>query len=143
MSTITSANSVLAIAVAGLYNSPQLIQGYAADDAFTADAVDQAEIVMGVDGHMSAGFIFNPTKFTISIMPDSPSLIFFDTWYNAQRTIRDVLSALATVSLPAIGMNYTLNNGVLTSGKPLPDVKKVLQAVPYVITFESCVGSQM
>ncbi|WP_321899871.1 phage tail fiber protein [Paraburkholderia heleia] len=55
MATITSANSAFSISVTDLYPVPQAIHGYAADDAFTAEAVEMAEIVMGVDGHMSGG----------------------------------------------------------------------------------------
>lgn len=136
MATITSANSTLAISVTNLYPVPQIIQGFAADDAFMQDAVDQAEIVMGIDGKMSAGFIFNPVKMTITVMPNSPSYQIFADWMLAQRTAREVYTANASIYLPAISRKFTLFNGVLTSGKQLPDVKKVLQAVPFVITFE-------
>ena len=74
MPTITSANSAFSLAVTDLYPAPQAIQGYAADDAFSAEAIELAEIVMGVDGHMSGGFIFNPSLLKVAIMPDSPSL---------------------------------------------------------------------
>ncbi|SDK40577.1 hypothetical protein SAMN05216189_103732 [Pseudomonas delhiensis] len=140
MATITSANSSLAIAVTDLYPSPQSIQGYAADDAFTADAVEQAEIVMGVDGHMSAGFIFNPTRMTITIMPDSPSLIIFENWQLAQRTAREVYRCNGTVILPAIGRKYSLQNGVLTSGNPFPGNRRTLQPVPFIITWERVIA---
>jgi hypothetical protein len=141
VSTITSANSAFAIVILGLYNAPQLLQGYAADDMFTADALDSAEIVMGADGIMSAGYVFNPVKQTITIMPDSPSLDVFDNWRTAEQTLRDKLFANATIRLPSIGKVYTLTKGVLTSSKPLPDAKKTLQALPYVVTWQSVVGS--
>jgi hypothetical protein len=141
VSTITSANSAFALVVQGLYNAPQLLQGYAADDAFAADAVDSAEIVMGVDGIMSAGFVFNPVKQTIMIMPDSPSMDIFDNWRTAELTLRDKLFANANIRLPSIGKVFTLTKGALTSSKPLPDSKKTLQPMPYVITWQSVVGS--
>lgn len=140
MATITAANSVLTLAVANLYPVAQNIQGYAADDAFTADAVDQAEVVMGVDGHMSSGFVFNPTRFTINIMPDSPSLSIFENWANAQKAAREVFTCAGQVQLPAIGRKYTLVNGVLTTVAPISSVRRVLQAVQYVITFEAVIG---
>ena len=143
MATLTAANSVFTISVANLFNTPVTLQGYAADDAFTADAVDQAEIVMGVDGTMSAGFIFNATKMTVTIMPTSPSLAVLNTWRLTQLSSREVYSASATIILPSIGYVYTCNNGILTSGKPFPDVKKVLQSTPYVITWESIIGAPL
>jgi hypothetical protein len=141
MATITAANSSFSLTVANLYPTAQSIQGYAADDAFTADAVDQAELVMGVDGQLSAGFIFTPTKMTVMIMPTSPSYSIFDTWRITQIANQEVFAGSGTIILPGIGMRYTLNNGYLTSGKPFPDVKKVLQAVPYIITWQSIISS--
>lgn len=138
--TITAANSSFAISIPNLYPAPQNIQGYAADDAFSEDALDQAEIVMGVDGHMSAGFVFNPVKQTVSIMPDSPSMAIFENWQAAQRTAREVFPCNATITLPAIRRKYTLQNGVMTTGKPIPDVKKTLQPTQFSITWERVIG---
>lgn len=140
MATITSANSVLAIAVANLYPTPQNIQGYAADDAFTNEAIEQAEIVMGVDGHLSAGFVFTAVPMTINIMPTSPSLEIFENWATAQATAREVYSGSGSVQLPAIGRKYTLQNGYLTRVKASPDVRKTLQPVQFVITWERIIG---
>ena len=41
--TLTSANSVLIIGVAGLFNAPQQIQGFATDDIFSIEDVDTVE----------------------------------------------------------------------------------------------------
>lgn len=143
MKTITAANSVFALAITGLYASPQVLQGYAADDGFTTEAVENAEVVMGLDGHMSAGFIFNPVKQTIMLMPDSPSLDIFNNWALAQLASREVLVANASISLPAIGKKYVLTRGFLTSTTPVPDVKKVLAAVKYMITWNTVVGASI
>jgi hypothetical protein len=74
MSTITSANSSFAITVPGVYSAPQSVQGYATDDAFAAEAVEKVETLMGIDGKLSAGYIFNPYKMTITLQADSGSL---------------------------------------------------------------------
>lgn len=137
MATITAANSVFLLAVGGIFPVPQALQGYAADSAFMFDSVDPAETVMGVDGKLSAGYTPYPTVQTISIMPDSPSLAIFETWLAANNTAREVFFANATIILPAIGRKYALTRGVLTSAKAAPDVKKVLQAIEYKLTWES------
>ncbi len=142
MATITSANSVLSLAVTDLYPAPQQIQGYAADDAFTSEAQEQAEIVMGVDGNMSAGFIFNPVRMTITIMPDSPSLEIFENWRLAQQSAREVYRCNGTVILPAIGRKYSLQNGVLLSGSPHPGVRRTMQAVPFIIAWNRVIGER-
>lgn len=143
MGSITSANSTYSLVINSVYPSAQIMQGYAADDAFSADAVDKAQVVMGVDGRQSAGYIFNPVVQTITIMPDSPSLEVFSNWINAMDAIREILKCSANISLPAIGKKYTLSNGVLVNYKPIPDVKKVMQAVPFKISWERVVGENI
>lgn len=141
--TITSANAQFALAIAGLYPAPQILQGYAAEDAFSTGDISNAQTVRGVDGKMSAGFVFADLSQTITVMPDSPSLLVFNNWTVAQLAAREVLIASATIILPSISMKYVLTKGVLTMGKPIPDVKRVLQAVGYQITWESIVGAQI
>ena len=55
--TITSADCTFLITIAGLFTSPVQLQGFAADRAFETAAVDVAELVMGVDGNLSAGWV--------------------------------------------------------------------------------------
>lgn len=141
MATITSANSVLTLAITNLYASPQTIQGWSADDAFASDAVEMAETVFGIDGQLSGGFVFNPVNMTITIMPNSPSQTIFETWVSATKIAREVYTANATITLPAINRKYTLTKGYLVSAKPFPDVKKTLQPTPFIIRWESVVGA--
>lgn len=141
MSTITAANSVFALTITGLYASPQILQGYASDDGFSTEAIEVAETVMGLDGHLSGGYVFNPYKQGITLMPDSPAIEIFNNWALAQQAVREVLIANASITLPATGKKYVLTRGFLTSFKPIPDVKKVLQSQQYQITWGSIVGS--
>ncbi len=141
MATITSANSSFALSITGLFTVPQFLQGYAADDAFTADSVDMAEVVMGVDGKLSAGYVFNPTSMTITLMPTSPSLQMFEAWVAAQKGNREVYRGDAIIRMPSIGRSYMLKNGYLKSAKAFPDNKKVLQAMPFHIVWETVIGA--
>jgi hypothetical protein len=143
MATITSANSVLTLVIPKLFPVPQTIQGFAADDAFMADAVDMAEVVMGVDGKLSAGFVFNPVKMTITIMPTSPSMAFFETWINTQKAQREVYPADGVIMMRSIGRTYALKNGYLTSAKQMPDNKKLLSPMPFSITWELVTGAAL
>jgi len=137
MATITSANSEFHLQVPGLYPVPQLIQGYMADAMFTSDSIDWAEIVMGADGRMSAGRIFNPTPQTISIMPDSPSQSIFENIIMQMIATREILFMDATILIPSIGKLYTLTRGVMGNGKIIPDANRVLSGTPFQITWES------
>ena len=136
-STITSANSVFTIVIAGLFPAPVQLQGYASDKAFTTEAVDLAEVQMGVDGRMTAGFVPNPVKQTITLQADSPSKDIFTAVIQAMKTAREVFYISGSISLPSTGESFTLTRGILTNAKQIPDAQKVLQPVDYVITWES------
>ena len=140
MATITSANSTFALAVTGIFPAPQFLQGYAADDAFTADAIDMAETVIGVDGQMSAGFVFNVTPMTITLMPTSPSLILFEAWTNTQKAQQEVYRCDGVIRLPSIGRSYILKNGVLKQASQFPAVKKTLQPMTFQIVWQSIIS---
>jgi hypothetical protein len=137
MATITSANSVFTLWVPELYPIPQALQQFATDDAWTIDAVDTAEVMMGVDGHMSAGFTPFITRTTIALQADSTSIALFDYWLSQMEVMKEVLMAQGTLLLPGTGLSYVMTNGVLTSSKKFADGKKVLQPVQHTISWES------
>ena len=135
--TITSANSVFTIVVPGLFPAPVQLRGYATDRAFATEAVDLAEVQMGVDGRMTAGFVPNPVKQTITLQADSPSKDIFTALIQAMKTAREVYFVSGSIALPSTGEAFTLTRGILTNAKQIPDAQKVLQPVDYVITWES------
>lgn len=139
--TITSANAVYMLAVTGLFPVPQQLQGFAADDIFDTEAITPAEILMGVDGKLSAGYTPVPTKQNISLQADSDSNLIFEIWHTAQQAAKEVYSASAIVRLPSIKRSYVLTKGILTSYTPIPDAKKTLQPRKFAITWESVVGA--
>ncbi len=135
--TITSANSVFTIVVPGLFPAPVQLRGYATDRAFTTEAVDLAEVQMGVDGRMTAGFVPNPVKQTITLQADSPSKDIFTALIQAMKTAREVYFVSGSIALPSTGEAFTLTRGILTNAKQIPDAQKVLQPTDFVITWES------
>ena len=135
--TITSANSVFTIVIPGLFPAPVQLQGYASDKAFTTEAIDLAEVQMGVDGRMTAGFIPNPTKQTVTLQADSPSKDIFTALIQAMKTAREVFYISGSIALPSTGESFTLTRGILTNTKQIPDAQKVLQPMDFVITWES------
>ncbi|OZI59945.1 phage tail fiber protein [Bordetella genomosp. 11] len=141
MSTLTSANSVLMLAVGGVFPVAQQIQGFATDDAFTADAVTPVETRMGVDGKLSGGYTPYPTVLQITLQADSPSIAIFEAWGAAQNVAREVFTSDATVSIPSVGSKYALTKGFLTNFTPMPPNRKILEPQTYTITFESCTPS--
>ena len=132
--TLTSANSVYALTAEGVF-SAQKLEGYSADDGFSSEAIDLAEVVMGIDGFMSAGYTPNPIKQSITLMAASPSIDLFDQIIQTLQKKREILWLSAVITLPATGKVYNLSKGILNKGQIMPEAKKTLQPQKYEITW--------
>jgi len=141
MASITAANTIIMLGVTSLYNVPQQLQGYAADDVFDSDAISPAEIMMGVDGVLSAGMVHVPIPQNFTLQADSASNTLFEAWYASQQAAQDIYFAFGVVQFPGLNKAYQMSNGVLTSYHPAPDAKKVLQPRKYQITWESIIAA--
>ena len=139
MSTITSANAIYTLSIAGLFPSPLQLQRFSADNVFSTQPLASSEVMMGVDGFLSGGFVFNPVVQTISLQADSASNNVFDQWHQAQQAAREVYIAQGIIILTAIGKKWTLDRGFLTSYPPIADAAKVLQPRRFGITWNSIV----
>ena len=137
MATISSTNAVFTLSISSLFTTPQQLQGFSADDIFDIDALESAEVVMGVDGILSGGFRYFEVKQSIYLQADSASNLIIDQWYAAQQKVADVYTATGNVTLISTGTKYNLIKGFLTSYKPIPDVKKKLEPRKYMITWNT------
>jgi hypothetical protein len=137
MATITSANAVYMLSIGTLFPIPVQLQGFAADDIFNTEALDNAEIKMGVDGVMSFGFKFVEVKQKIILQADSASNAIFDLLYATEQTLKEKLVLTGVVMLPSIGTSWNLIRGVLSSYQPIPNAKTTLQPREYGITWNS------
>lgn len=135
--TLTAANSILMLSITGLFPVPQRIQGYATDDAFATEGVTPAEVMKGVDGKMSYGYVPYMTPMTINLQADSLSNDIFDAWLAAQKAAGEVFPANGLITLPGLQRSYTLTNGVLTQIQTFASVRKTLQMRPFTITWDS------
>lgn len=124
--TLTVANSVITMTVEGLFPSGVRLQGYAADNVFEFGAVENGETAMGIDGKLSAGYVFNEIPFTITLQADSESLDVFEQIWTREATQRNKLEIGLTVALPAVGKRYGLRNGFLRSYQA-PNGQRILQ----------------
>lgn len=134
--TITSANAELVFVIPGLFDSPSAIKGFAADSAWANDALVVAETTMGVDGHMSAGFVFNELVLKVTLQADSDSRSFFESWFETMQGYRDILYANATLFIPSTNEQFVFSKGALTSYAGTPPGKKKLDPTEYEIKFE-------
>lgn len=135
--TLTTANSALTLLVRGLFPNPQVIQGYATDDSFAVDDVEPVDVMMGVDGLLSAGFVPYATKLNITLQADSNSTGMFDTVIAQQNANKEAFIFDGTLIIQGTGEKYAFTKGYLTSLTPMSTAKKVLQPRKFVITFES------
>lgn len=139
--SITSANGILAIGVKGLFNTPQQIQGFSAEDIFDSEAVQNAEIVMGMDGQLSAGWVPAPIKQKITLMANSISNTVFETLYAAEQAAKEKYWLFGTWKPGSLGVIYTLQNGVVSSFTPMSSAKKTMQPRAFEITWEAVISS--
>jgi hypothetical protein len=137
MSSLTSVNAAMALAIPLVFPVPQNISGWSADDAFTTDVLELAETVMGIDGQFHAGYVINPYKMNLTIMPDVDTANFFAVWQQYMQTTKEVAQANGSIILKAVNGKYVLSQGYLTSASPIPDVKKILQPLKFQITWGS------
>lgn len=135
MASITSANAILTLAIPPLFPTPQQLQQFAADDVYGVDQIKSVETMMGVDGVMTAGFVFVEVKQTIHLMADSPSCFVFDTWWSQMQAAEDVFYAFGLIVLPAVLTKFVQTRGALTGYSPVPAAKKVLQPRAFEITW--------
>lgn len=135
--TITSANSVFTLSapVAGIVGAT--LEGYSTDRAFFTDARQIAEVQMGVDGRMTAGYTPMPQTMSVTLQADSPSRRIFKAIEQTMKSTREIVWLTAEIALPGPGEKYALVRGVLNNTKTAPDAAKVLQPVEYQITWQS------
>lgn len=133
--SLTGANTVYMLGVQGLFSTPQRLKGFAANDIFDVPTIKLNEVLMGVDGILSGGMVFNPTEQSIMLQSDSPSIAIFDQWVQAQLAA-DTLKANAQVTLTGLGVKFTMPKGFLTEYPPMPSVKNLVEPRKYVVMWE-------
>ena len=134
--SITAANVVFTLSVATLYTTPQSIQQFDVDDAVDSETVENAEVIKGVDGFMSAGWKPTLPKLNVTLMANSPSNAIFDNWFQQEQTNRTKYLAQGVISLPGIGTQFTLLNAYLMTYMHMPPVKGTLKARKHVLILD-------
>lgn len=137
MATLTAANAVITLTIPGLFSTPQQLQGFGVDDVADVEQLTIAEVLMGVDGKQSGGFVNNPVKYTYTLQADSASVFVFDQWRLAQKAQQDTFPANGLLILKSLGTKWNWTRGFMTDMSPAPNVKKILQARKFSISWES------
>lgn len=137
MGTITSADAVITIVVPGVFPDPVQLQGFSADDIYDIDEIRSVETVMGIDGILSGGFVFQAIAQRITLQADSNSNAFFDAWWGAMKKNKATYPCNGQVRLPAVGTKFIQTQGFLTGYKASPPARRVLQPRQFTITWQS------
>lgn len=135
--TLTGANAVISLSAPDVFGAPVQLQGFAADDVFSSEALQSAETLMGVDGVLSAGFVYVPAPQNYMLQGDSLSVDFFETLWAQQQQNATVYRLSGLTTLLPVQKKYTMTNGVLTNYTPISDVKKLIQPRRFTVTWES------
>ena len=135
--SITAANSIVTFTVPGLFPVPQQLSGYSTERAWETANLEMSESQIGVDGRKTAGYVFHVVETTWYLQADSPSKQIFTAIINATIAARETFQISGTIDLPATGESFICTNGTLKNAKMLPSAGKVLEAVTYVIEWQS------
>lgn len=140
MGTLTSANSVLALGAVGVFDSPQVVEGFEVDDGVLSQEVSRVEVRQGLDGRLVAGKVFQPYEVFVHLMPGASdqTLQFFETVISAQEANREVVEMFGNLTLSGVNRSYEFIRGFITSETPFASVRKTLQPIVFKITFEQC-----
>lgn len=133
---ITASNAVIMLGVAGLFDIPQQLQQFSADNVYGTDPLEVAETAQGVDGVLTGGFVYNPTNQSFELMADSPSNYFFDQIALRQRADQTLYRIQGTTLLTSVGTKWTMRRGILVTWAPMPEAGRVLKARRHTIRWE-------
>lgn len=139
--TLTAFNSVLTLNVPALDIIAVQIQGFATDDAFDTPEVKPVEVMVGVDGQKSSGYVAYLVPFTFILQATSTSIDVMDAIQEGINALGDDIAIGMSLESPALGKLWTGTNGSLTSYKPTPQGKKMLGPQKYEITFKKLISS--
>lgn len=139
--TLTNANSVLTLAVGDLDIGPVQLQGFGTNDMFDTTAIKSAEVMVGVDGVKSQGYIAFLVPFKFTLQADSLSIDIMDAIQEAQEAAQETYELSMSLSAPGLGKLWTFINGTITEFKKTPKGEKLMQAQSYEVTFGKMISS--
>lgn len=139
--TLTNANSILTLTVGDLDIGPVQLQGFGTNDMFDTTAIKSAEVIVGVDGVKSQGYIAFLVPFKFTLQADSLSIDVMDAIQEAQEAAQETYELSMSLSAPGLGKLWTFINGTITEFKKTPKGEKLMQAQSYEVTFGKMISS--
>lgn len=133
---ITSANAVILLTAPGVFNTPQRLQMFAADNIYEMGAIEAGEFSMGVDGYLSAGKTFVMKEQGYTFQPDSASIAVFNQIFRFEETNITKVPLQGITILKSIGLQFVSPKGFLKTYTPMPTAGKILQPMKYSVVWE-------
>jgi hypothetical protein len=137
MGVVTSVDCVLTLTIPPLFPVSQQLQGFATDDIYNIPRIRSVETLMGVDGVLSAGFVYKEIVQEIMLQADSLSNDVFDVWWTSMQSAKATYPANGTIKLPSISTKFIQTNGYLTGYTPAPPAQRILQPRAFEITWQT------
>lgn len=135
MTDLTAANAIITLVAPGVFNTPQQLQQFAADDIFNTPAIEAAEKSMGVDGILSAGFVFKEIDQDYNLQSNSPSCFFFDQIYAYEQTNLTKVPINGTTILTGLLTKFVMIRGFLMSYTPIPSAGRIVKPRKYMVSW--------
>ena len=124
---ITAADASIVMRCPPIFPTGQVIAGFAPDDVFEVPQQTIAQVEMGVDGFMAAGYVFVLQPWNFTLQAPSPSVGFFDAVKAANDAAKTTFLLQGVVNLPSTKTSYTLVDGILREYAPASSARQVLQ----------------
>lgn len=136
LQNITAADVEAFITVPDLFPGGFALEQFSMDSAVTAEAVQEIETRMTLDGKIVAGYTPAPKNVQITFEPSSPSIPYLRELAQAQRANKDVYEVNLTVRVRSVDRTFRFVHGYLVSGQPMPGIQRTLAPMQYTFTFE-------
>lgn len=135
LGNITAANATLVLIAETVIPAGVPLSQFSTDQSFSMDEVTSIEDRMGVDGHLAAGWVPSIKAVTVNLEASSPSVAYMNLLYSAMEKNRTFYKVTLIATVPSIRKIYTWTNGVLKSGTPVANAKKVLDPTSWKFDF--------
>jgi hypothetical protein len=133
---ITSANAIILITAPGVFNTPQRLQKFSAQDIYEMGAINAGETSMGVDGYLSAGFTFVEKEQAYTFQADSESNEVFQQIYRFEESNITKIPLQGITILPALGLKFVSPKGFLKNYTPMPSAGTTAKPLKYSVVWE-------
>lgn len=134
----TSANVVAILSIEQVAPSGIRLEQFSTDAGIAADAVQEVQAEMTLDGQLTVGYTPNTYVVNLTIQPTSPVVPYLREAQLVQKAMKTPLGAGLTVYYPATDRTYNFVNGVITQMTPMPAANRVQDPITVQLTFEDC-----